>query len=215
MEKLRILCLHGYHGSARVLQDQMRPFAQALDHLAEFIYVDAPSIAQGDFGWWHAARSEAAPRAGDPGVAPAPARYEGWSRTREAIASIFDREGPFDGVFGFSQGAALAALLVGLRSPDALPAPHRPLVFDFVIMAGAFLANDPALAKFYSARASYDLPSVHIVGQADSIVPATYSYKVAALFKDPLVLQHDGGHVIASTPSIHKQIVAFLQQRAE
>jgi len=213
MEKLRILCLHGYHGSARVLQDQMRPLAQALEHLAEFVYVEAPSIAQGDFGWWHATRSEAAPRLGHPGIAPAAARYDGWPRTREAIASISDSEGPFDGVFGFSQGAALAALLVCLRS--ALPAPHRPLAFDFVMMAGAFLAIDPALAKFYSARASYDLPSVHIFGQADSVVPAAYSQKVAAQFKDPLVLQHDGGHVIASTQSIREQIVAFLQQRAE
>lgn len=215
MEKLRILCLHGYHGSALILKDQMRPLAQALDHLAEFVYVDAPSIAQGDFGWWHAMRSDAAPRAGDPGVTLAPARYEGWSLTREAIASIFDKEGPFDGVFGFSQGAALAALLVGLRSLDALPEPHRPLVFDFVMMAGAFLVNDPALMKFYSARASYDLPSLHIIGQADRIVPASCSQKLAAQFKDPLVLQHDGGHAIASTPSIRKQIVAFLQQRVE
>jgi Serine hydrolase (FSH1) len=54
MRKLRVLCLHGYHGSAKTLRLQMRPFTQGLEPLAEFVCVDAPSLAVGDFGWWHA-----------------------------------------------------------------------------------------------------------------------------------------------------------------
>jgi Serine hydrolase (FSH1) len=51
MEKLRVLCLHGYHGSARVLRRQLAPLAEGLDDLVEFVYVNAPALAAGDFGW--------------------------------------------------------------------------------------------------------------------------------------------------------------------
>src|SRR5712664_3599057 len=147
MKKLRILCLHGYHGNANVLRDQMKMLNNGLEHLAEFVYVDAPSLAKGDFGWWHAVRDENSAGNEDPGVGPDVARYKGWSSTYEWVVSLFKREGPFDGVFGFSQGAALTSLLVGLRSPDGKPTERKPLAFDFAIMVGAFLANDPSLAS--------------------------------------------------------------------
>ena len=214
MKKLRILCLHGYHGNANVLRNQMSTLARGMDQLAEFVCVDAPSLAQGDFGWWHAVRDENSPNAQDPGVGKAVARYRGWSRTRDWLITFFEKEGPFDGIFGFSQGASLAALLVGLRSPDGKPTERKPLVFNFVILVGGFLANDPALANLYDIKASYDLPSIHIIGQSDFIVPSDYSREVSRQFKDPLVLEHNGGHIVAGTPEIRKQVSAFLEQQA-
>ena len=86
MREVRLLCLHGYHGSADTLRMQMRPLIQGLDVPVEFIYVDAPSLAVGDFGWWHL-------------------NFQGWERTREWVVDLFQREPRFDGVFGFSQGA--------------------------------------------------------------------------------------------------------------
>jgi predicted esterase len=130
----------------------MAILTDGMDPLAEFVQVNAPSLANGDFGWWHAVRDEKSANNEDPGVGPGAARYEGWSHTCKWIVSLFEREGPFDGVFGFSQGAALAALLVGLRSHDGTTTTHKPLAFDFVIMAGAFVANDPDLARLYDSH---------------------------------------------------------------
>jgi predicted esterase len=213
MQTLRILCLHGYHGNAEVLRDQMAILTDGMDCLAEFVRVNAPSLANADFGWWHAIRGEKSPHNEDPGVGPGAARYEGWSRTCKWVVSLFEREGPFDGVFGFSQGAALTALLVGLRSHGGTTTEHKPLAFDFAIMVGGFLANDPDLARLYDSHESYDLPSIHIIGRSDFIVPSEYSRKVAAKFKNPLVLEHDGGHVIAGTPLIRKRVASFLEER--
>jgi Serine hydrolase (FSH1) len=39
---LRILCLHGCHGSAATLRDQMAPLVAALPTDIEFDYVSAP-----------------------------------------------------------------------------------------------------------------------------------------------------------------------------
>ena len=115
MEKLRVLCLHGYHGNAQILRGQLVRLANGLDGLVEFVCLDAPSLAAGDFGWW---RAEAAEMGA--GVGGCAKRYKGWQKTRDAIVSAFAVQGPFDGVFGFSQGAVLASLLVGLRSRDGL-----------------------------------------------------------------------------------------------
>ncbi|MDN7183325.1 serine hydrolase family protein [Caballeronia sp. SEWSISQ10-4 2] len=208
MKKLRVLCLHGYHGSASVLRDQMSALTSVLEPLAEFVFVDAPSRANGDFGWWHAVQDMQGFDA-DPGVIV----YKGWRNTYDWMISLFKNEGPFDGVFGFSQGAALAGLLVGLRSMDGKPSEQTPLAFDFAIMAGGFLANDPSLARLYESPASYDLPSVHIIGRSDSVVPSQHSRMLASKFGKPLILEHDGGHVIAARPEIRRQLASFLKQR--
>jgi pimeloyl-ACP methyl ester carboxylesterase len=214
MTKLRILCLHGYHGSASILREQTRGFTQGLEHLADFVYVDAPTLALGDFGWWHAKRKATAFATRDPGVESSVARYEGWSRTLDWVLATFEREGPFDGVFGFSQGAALAALLVGLRSPDQMLMTHKPLVFGFAIMVGGFWASDPELARLYQVRQNYEIPSVHIIGRSDSVVPSQNSRSIAELFPDPLVLEHNGGHIVASTPEIREKVAVFLRRQA-
>lgn len=208
MKRLRILCLHGYHGSAKVLSDQMRRLVEGLDPLTDFVCIDAPSLAKGDFGWWHAKNSTSADESGI-------ARYEGWARTFDGIVSVFRNEGPFDGIFGFSQGAALAGLLVGLRAPGGLTTERQPLAFDFAVMVGGFLARDPALTRLYEAAPSYALPSIHITGRSDAIVPKHQSLMVSAKFKNPLVLEHGGAHMIPSSPEIRSQVSNFLIARRQ
>ncbi len=139
--------------------------------------------------------------------------YKGWARTREAIVAWFEREGPFDGVFGFSQGAALTGLLVGLRAPDGKKTAERPLAFDSAVMVGGFRSNDPEHASLYARRDSYDLPSLHMLGRADSIVPSASSRALAACFAGATLLEHDGGHVIANDPASCERVGAFLDAR--
>jgi pimeloyl-ACP methyl ester carboxylesterase len=219
MEELRVLCLHGYHGDAQVLRRQMAPLADSLDGLVALVYLDAPSLAAGDFGWWHA---EAAERGA--GVRPGAKHYRGWQRTHEAIVSAFALQGPFDGVFGFSQGAALTSLLVGLRScgDPAGNAPGRPesgissqtksLAFDFAVMAGGFVVADTDLASLYEEKSHYDLPSAHIIGRSDAVVPKEASLALASRFNNPLILAHEGGHVISNAPEVREGLRTFLEE---
>jgi hypothetical protein len=157
--RLRILCLHGYHGSGAVLRRQMATWPYELASVADFFYADAPSLADGDFGWWHAVDSEQDAASDDPGVGDRHRHYKGWTRTRAAIVSAFEKQGPFDGVLGFSQGAALAALLVGLRAPDGSTTAERPIRFDFAIVVSGFASNDRDLARLYERSDAYALPS--------------------------------------------------------
>ena len=220
MEKLRILCLHGYHGSAQLMRRQLAVLVDCVDELAEFAYLDAPSLATGDFGWWHAKAAESA----DAGAVRGAKHYQGWQRTIDAIVSAFALQGPFDGVFGFSQGAALASLLVGLRlsgrpaaseavgSTTGILSHAESLAFDFAVMVGGFVVADANLARLYGEKSNYDLPSAHIVGRSDAVVPKEASFALASKFKNPLILEHEGGHVISNAPHIRQQFRAFLEE---
>jgi pimeloyl-ACP methyl ester carboxylesterase len=173
----------------------MAPLTTGLEPAVDFVHVDAPSLSGGDFGWWHL-------------------NFRGWERTRDWAVSLFRREPPFDGVFGFSQGAALTSLLVGMRAVDGRVSAAKPLSFDFAMMVGGFRSDSPAHAHLYASAESYELPSLHIIGRADTVVPSADSRVLAAQFKSPVVLEHSGGHVIASTPAIRQGVSDFLNKRA-
>jgi pimeloyl-ACP methyl ester carboxylesterase len=191
MSRVRVLCLHGYSGNSRILRAQMRPLVADLDKEVEFVYLDAPSLGRGDFGWWHH-------------------EFRGWERTRDWMSDLFEREQHFDGVFGFSQGAALTSLLVGMRSPNGQVDGRKPLRFEFAVMVGGFRSDSPKHADLYACRESYTLPSLHIMGRSDSIVPIEDSRDLCDHFTAPVVLEHTGGHVIPSTPAIRKAVAGFL-----
>ncbi|HEY3904843.1 MAG TPA: hypothetical protein VGM14_13115 [Streptosporangiaceae bacterium] len=166
MRDLRVLCLHGYHGSGAILRRQMASLAAVVSSNVEFVYVDAPSLSRGDFGWWHEG-------------------FSGWERTRDWAAELL-RTGPrTDEIFGFSQGAALTGLLAGLRDSRA-----APVEFEFAIMVGGFTSFMPQHAGLF--RHKLTAPSVHVTGRADMIVPARDSLLLADRFADPLVIEHPG-----------------------
>ena len=187
MRDLRILCLHGYHGSAVTLRRQMAPLAATLPSTVELVHVDAPSLARGDFGWWHEG-------------------FSGWERTRDWVLELL-RTGPrFDGLFGFSQGAALTGLLAAYRESD--PAAAADLDIDFAIMVGGFTSPFAEHADLF--RHKLTLPSAHVIGRSDGIVPRPDSLLLADRFAGPLVIQHPGGHIVPGEPAVTTPIVEFL-----
>jgi len=194
-QALRVLCLHGYHGNSTILRRQLTPLKLSLSVLVDFVTVDAPSLAAGDFGWWH----------GDiPGYRD---EFQGWDRTRDWLAWLFETNGPFDGALGFSQGAALAGLLPGLSAVE--PAIH----LRFAIMAGGFRSEAPQHRELFARREAYDIPSFHIIGDTDTVVHPNDSRHLAAAFTSPVVVSHPGGHAVAATPHIASALSDFLVHR--
>ncbi|PKX97841.1 DUF341 domain-containing protein [Aspergillus novofumigatus IBT 16806] len=97
---MRILCLHGAGSSGAILERQMSNLRRELDPSFELIFVDGP---------FECARG--------PGVSefqPGPyySHTQGYSPSDIAQAvryleDTLEDEGPFEGIFGFSQGSAL------------------------------------------------------------------------------------------------------------
>ncbi|HEY4849655.1 MAG TPA: hypothetical protein VII22_02615 [Streptosporangiaceae bacterium] len=184
MRDLRMLCLHGYHGTGAILRRQMAPLAAAIPSNVELVYVDAPSLSSGDFGWWHDG-------------------FSGWERTRDWAVELLRTAPRIDGIFGFSQGAALTGLLAALR--DSRPS---PLQFEFAIMVGGFTSTMPQHVELF--RHKLTVPSVHVTGRADIIVPRRDSLLLADRFADPLVIEHPGSHVIPAGSTVTAPIADFL-----
>ena len=189
MRDLRMLCLHGYHGSGATLRRQMAPLAAAIPSNVELVYVDAPSLSAGDYGWWHDG-------------------FSGWERTRDWVVELLRTSPRIDGIFGFSQGAALTGLLAALRESRPSPPSPSPLSFEFAIMVGGFTSTMPQHADLF--RHKLTIPSVHVTGRADVIVPRRDSLLLADRFTDPLVIEHPGGHVIPSSSAATAPIADFL-----
>jgi fermentation-respiration switch protein FrsA (DUF1100 family) len=183
---LRMLCLHGYHGTGAILRRQMAPLAAGIPPNIELVYPDAPSLSADDFGWWHDG-------------------FRGWERSRDWAVELLRTEPPIDGIFGFSQGAALTGLLAAVR--DSQPSSLR---FEFAIMVSGFTSTMPQHAHLL--RQKLGLPSVHVIGRADPIVPRSDSMLLAGRFADPLILEHPGGHVIPGDPAVTGPIAEFLDR---
>ena len=186
MSDLRVLCLHGYHGSGAILRDQMRPLTAGLPSDVEFVHVDTPARATGDFGWWHEG-------------------FAGWERTRDWVVETVCAGPRFDGVFGFSQGAALAGLLIAVQESGSAPPDFR---LDFAIMVGGFTSDLPKHAELF--RHTLTTPTVHVIGRSDVIVPRADSLRLAARFADPVVLEHPGGHIVPGHAAVAGPIADFL-----
>jgi hypothetical protein len=189
---LRVLALHGYHGSADVLRMQTASLVSSMPANVAFVYVDAPSLASGDYGWWHDG-------------------FRGWERTLAWAADLFDSQPRFDGVLGFSQGAALVGLLAAVNESQRT---ERSLAswFDFAVMVGGFTSDSPLHSAMF--RNQLVEPSAHIMGKNDGIVPVSESRRLAGRFANPLVLEHSGGHIVPGIPSITEPLARFFNEMA-
>ena len=89
---------------------------------------------------------------------------------------IMETQGPFDAVFGFSQGAAAVALLLALVDrPAQHPEFSRPgdrngppVPFKFSILVSGFLPRDTRVKSWFDKK--LEVPSCHILGNGDTIV---------------------------------------------
>lgn len=123
------------------------------------------------------------------------------------LKDIFSQEGPFDGILGFSQGAALAAAVcarLGMLKGE--------MEFRFAILCSGFALKLPELDS-----GLIKCPSLHIFGSdhgKDRQIANQASEVLASLFDDgcSVVIQHESGHIIPTRSPYIDQIKEFLQR---
>ncbi|KAK8722947.1 hypothetical protein OTU49_011965 [Cherax quadricarinatus] len=204
---LRILCLHGYRQNGISFREKTGSFRKMLKKYAEFVYITSPvevppiddgQDKDGGSGWWFS-RQDNYFNAQEESECS-----KGFEESLKAVEVCFKESGPFDGVLGFSQGAAMLGLLCGLQQQGKLT-----FSFKFAIFASAFRSRSAPHQCLYSEKIT--LPTLHIYGETDQVIGKDMSEELLQYFHEPETHVHPGGHFVPATAA-HKAIyVKFLE----
>lgn len=218
--KLRVLALHGYLQSAAMFRSRAGALRKALKRQCEFVFVDAPfqvdpsSLGGGvvkqcnseegapQYGWWRAS-SDGPPREA--------LKTAGWDQSLHALAEVMEKEGPFDGVLGFSQGGAAAAMLCAAIEQGRVEGEQ----FRFALLFGAFLPRDPALREALLVQ-TLPVTSLHFFGQNDALVVEARTRELAECFVSDkrTVVAHPQGHCVPSLKEVRDKVKAWVAEEA-
>ncbi|CAF4817571.1 esterase CG5412 [Pieris napi] len=208
--KLKILALHGYRQNGTLFSGKIGSFRKTVSKYAQLVFISAPHKVFTDDGagdedvrsWWFNAEDNtySGKCLGGPAI--------GFEVTLRLIEDVVKEYGPFDGLMGFSQGACLVGLLAAMQQKGYLP-----YTFKFAIFASGFRSGSLVHKGFYDE--DIDLPSLHVYGESDSIIPKEMSESLINLFTKPIVAEHSGGHYVACSGSIKDAYLDFLHDRYE
>ncbi|EJD08107.1 FSH1-domain-containing protein [Fomitiporia mediterranea MF3/22] len=215
MAAKKVLMLHGYSQNAAIFSKRMGAVRKACGKDIDFVFVDAPHVLQPvDLAGLNTdalGASEANTTTPEPNPAELP---RGWFRSNpertiyagveESLSVLRDilAKDKFEGVFGFSQGAAMAALITAvLEKPELYPPilvddqPPHP-AFKFCVAVSGFKPNDPHWSRFFIP--DYATPTLHIFGINDVIIPLERVRTLIDVSAHRVVATHDGGHFVPS-----------------
>lgn len=128
------------------------------------------------------------------------------------LAAYVSAEGPFDGVMGFSQGAALAAMLLARELPAE---PFRFAIFlcaglpfcEASLRHGVLRHLDPKVDK-----RMIRVPTAHIVRSKDDALQASLTMMDLCVTEGRGLLDHRAGHEVPVSP---KEITEDMARCAE
>ena len=238
---MKILMLHGYtqngplfHAKTKVLEKYLKklypdlslsyptgPLRLRPEDVPGYERSGKASDDLEAYGWWR--RSNTAN----------PPEYAGMDICFDKIANLIDREGPFDGVMGFSQGAALAAMVTSLlEGPSRQEAFKRakessslaiqyPASFEklsqpplkFLISYCGFRAPGERYNGFYEDP-TIRTPSCHVNGSLDTLVEESrWRALMQACGGEGMtrLVIHPGGHFVPSGKQYLETVADFIR----
>ena len=181
----RLLCLHGSRSNAEVTE--MQCTLLGLDEFGqgpcECTYLTAPHETEEGFdkdiknprSWWIGGEME--------------------SGLRSVVEHVMEN-GPYDGVYGFSQGSSVITILSDQKvwhqlSGGSTQKPWRYAIFG---CGTDYLLGQPSAPH---VETPLDMPSLHVLGAQDHILADSKS--LTTRYKDPTILTINSGHAIPIT----------------
>ncbi|KAI1204892.1 serine hydrolase FSH [Annulohypoxylon truncatum] len=155
--------------------------------------------------------------------------YLGFEAGMRAVATAIADAGGVDGVCGFSQGGAVAALVASaLEKPHREPAPSPspetdtswlPLLraanndapLKFCVVYSGFYAPPPTLGWLYAPPIA--TPTLHFLGSLDTVVEESRSQGLVDRCVDPTVVVHPGGHYVPVAKDWVLVLAGWLRKR--
>ncbi|PIA13131.1 hypothetical protein COEREDRAFT_89824 [Coemansia reversa NRRL 1564] len=228
VQKLRILCLHGYEQDSSIFKMKLRQHENALREKAEFVYVDAPNIlCPYDIDGMDNMARAADAKAGN----TLDRTLRGWYWLKSAepevicglessiayLESVINHQGPFDGILGFSQGGLMAGLMCALlerrcKENASSGNEHGHFLFRFVVIASGYKLKDSKWTYLYDEPIC--TPSLHLYGVLDLFIHAGKSIELRDAFVQPREYSFIGTHFVPKVHDAIRTIQQFIEQFA-
>lgn len=166
-----------------------------------------------------------------------PGNYEGFPSAFQYVVDYVKQNGPYDGIIGFSQGAAMAAMALNelIKTENIKIAVFfSGFVFTQAVNPEDDMANlnyqheqiaeyatkvvlNPEYAAYFSVPNPLHCKVVNIYGSADMVVPAIRSKYLSTLYPESSLTQfeHDGGHFIPNKKPFLNPIVDIFKDVLE
>ncbi|KAK9876346.1 hypothetical protein WA026_012655 [Henosepilachna vigintioctopunctata] len=212
IEKLKILALHGYRQNEQTFRQKTGSFRKVVNKWAEFTYLNAPhkvtnfdnGQSQDDqqYSWFFNKedRTFSGIRLGGPAI--------GFEESVRLIEENYEKLGPFDGIWGFSQGACFVGLLCDLQQRGLLKTK-----FNFAILVAGFKSNSIAHSQYF--KKSNNVSSLHVFGIGDQVIPVEMSVALSNCFENPVIVRHEGGHFVPASSKEKEAYQNFFRTRYE
>lgn len=211
---VKVLMLHGYTNNGPVFHRKTGSLRKALQKkmTCDFVFptapikLETPSVAKADdegntndtqdaHGWWRADDSKR--------------DFVGWDDSVAFIQNIFDEQGPFDGIIGFSQGAAFAGMIGSLIEKKKMNHPKLTFIIAFSGFRARFEKYD------YLYEPPIRTPVMNVIGSLDTVVEEERTMKLVEVCENGSVVRHMGGHFVPSSAGPREQVVSWVQTQLE
>ncbi|XP_059611923.1 esterase AGAP003155 [Phlebotomus argentipes] len=214
-DRLRVLCIHGYRQNEFSFRSKLGSFRKYVDKYAEFVFITAPHQAppfpgeedkpvnENQKSWWFN-KPDGSFRGiykGGPVV--------GFEESLRLVEKTWEEQGPFHGILGFSQGGCFVGLLCHLAERGMI----TTLKPQFAVIASGFRSLSLAHLNYYENTVK--IPSLHIYGENDDIIPTEMSETLASGFENKIVVTHAGGHYFPATAAQKMHYVDFFRDRLQ
>lgn len=84
---------------------------------------------------------------------------------------------------------------------------------DFAILVSGFRSGSLAHRNYYENPIT--IPSLHIFGESDEIIPGEMSELLSSTFVEPEFLKHPGGHYFPATSQQKQDYIIYFQNRLQ
>ena len=218
--KKKILCLHGYAMNRDWLRQWLQPVELALQPQAQLVYAQGPIVCPADevramikqfqfklpesrigpgLNWcWYRASADKPPL------------YLGVDDTLLWLKALAEREGPFDAVFGWSQGAVMAAMMAAQQQNGE----GHDFGLQWLLLCGGFLPGDPQVKQWFEP--TIQLPSLHVVGKLESDFMRQRGKALHAAFHQADFLDTPVDHVLPlKHPEYMQRIIEWMLARLQ
>lgn len=155
--------------------------------------------------------------------------YRGFEEGMLRVAETIEESGGVDGVIGFSQGGAMAALVAAALEADARPIPEalaaegswaRRLraanagkALRFSVVYSGFVARDDDLQWLYEGGGGIQTPTLHFIGGLDTVVDEDRSRGLVDKCRQDRtrVIVHPGGHYVPVSKEWTAALVMWMR----